>query len=432
MPINRRQFIKRSAGAVSVGLVMPRLFLTDALGQGPIANPNRKIFVVIQQAGGNDGLNTVIPYTNSRYQSLRPTLAFKDAELKDAAGRSTILGNEPFAFHPALAELKELYDAGKVAPVLGVGYPTPNLSHFLSQDIYHTANTVGGAGNGWLGKYADQKLLGQSSLSAVSVGNSLPKSFFADKVVVPSISSFANYTFQTDERNRGDRNNQVNTFHSTNRRDFPSGSFINAIADTGIDAADGASQLQTAVASYSSSVTYPTGNPLASALKMVAQIVTTVAEANVLYVTIGGWDHHSQEIGNAQNPTDKTVGQHDTLLGYVSQGIKAFYDDMAAHGLADNVMIMTWTEFGRRPNENASHGTDHGTANVMFVVGNPVRGGKIYGEQPSLEVAALDSAGNLKFTVDFRAVYATILDKWLGADSKSILGGSFENVGFLG
>jgi uncharacterized protein (DUF1501 family) len=232
MPINRRQFIKRSAGAVSVGLVMPKLFLTDARAQGPIVSPNRKIFVVIQQAGGNDGLNTVIPYTNSRYQSLRPTLAFKEADLKDASGRSTILGNEPFAFHPALGELKELYDAGRVAPVVGVGYPTPNLSHFLSQDIYHTANTSGGAGDGWLGKYADQKLLGQSSLSAVSVGGSLPKSFFADKVVVPSISSFANYTYQTDERNRGDRNNQINTFHSTNRRIFPADSFAKATQES--------------------------------------------------------------------------------------------------------------------------------------------------------------------------------------------------------
>ena len=432
MPINRRQFIKRSAGAVSVGLVMPKLFLSDALAQGPI-NPNRRILVVIQQAGGNDGLNTVIPYTDSRYQSLRPTLAFKEADLKTAQGVSTVLGNAPFGFHPALAEMKELYDAGKVAPILGVGYPSANLSHFLSQDIYHTANIAGGAGDGWLGKYADQKLVGQSSLSAVSVGGgSLPKTFFADKVVVPNISSFANYTYQTDQRNAGDRNNQLNTFHSTNRRDFQADSFLKVIADTGVDGADGAAALQTAIAGYSSPVTYPANNPLAAGLKMTAQIATTISAANLLYVSIGGWDHHSEEIGDNQNPTNKLVGQHNTLLGYVSQGIKAFYDDMAAHGLADNLVIMTWTEFGRRPNENASHGTDHGTANVMFVVGNPVHGGKIYGEQPSLETLALDNAGNMKFTLDFRSVYATILDRWLGADSKSILGGSFENIGFLG
>src|SRR5205823_1818662 len=125
-----------------------------------------------------------------------------------AQGNSTILGNNPFGLNPAMSEMKAMYDAGKVAIVLGVGYPSPNLSHFLSQDIWHTANTNGGVGNGWLGKYADQKLLGQPSLSAVSVGGSLPKTFFADKVVVPNITTFANYNFLTDERFRGDRNNQ--------------------------------------------------------------------------------------------------------------------------------------------------------------------------------------------------------------------------------
>jgi uncharacterized protein (DUF1501 family) len=164
-------------------------------------------------------------------------------------------------------------------------------------------------------------------------------------------------------------------------------------------------------------------------MRMVAQIATTVADANLFYVQLGGFDHHSAEIGSTQAPTDKTVGQHATLLGYVSKSIKAFYDDMAAHGLADNVVLMTWSEFGRRPNENASHGTDHGTASVQMVVGNPIQGG-IYGQQPLL--TDLDSAGNMKFKVDFRAVYATILDKWLGADSKAILGSQFENLGFLG
>jgi uncharacterized protein (DUF1501 family) len=186
--------------------------------------------------------------------------------------------------------------------------------------------------------------------------------------------------------------------------------------------------LRTAVAGYSSTVTYPTGS-LASAMRMVAQIATTVADANLFYVQLGGFDHHSAEIGSNQAPTDKTVGQHAALLGQLSQAIKAFYDDMTAHNLADNVVLMTWSEFGRRPNENASRGTDHGTASVQMIVGNPVHGG-VYGEQPSL--TDLDSAGNMKFKVDFRAVYATILDKWLSADSKAILGNQFENIGFLG
>jgi uncharacterized protein (DUF1501 family) len=440
MAINRRQFIKRGAGAVSVGLVMPRFWM-GSLAQGQeIAATSRRIFVVIQLGGGSDGLNTVIPFTDSRYASLRPTLAFKDTELKDAQGNSTILGSDPFGLNPAMSEMKALYDSGKAAIVLGVGYPNQNLSHFFATDIWSTGNTTG-AGNGWLGRYADQKLLGQSGLSAVNIGGSLPKAFFADKVVVPSISSFASYTFQTDGRFGGDRNNQVNTFNATNHRVFPVSSFSQAIAQAGVEAVDGAAQLQAAVASYNSTVHYPvaTDNPAPSqqviqfsaALKMVAQVVTTIPEANLLYVQLGGFDHHSQEIGtNQDNFTNKLVGAHANLLRAVSLGIKLFYDYMEAHGLADNVIMMTWTEFGRRPNENASHGTDHGTVTPMFVVGNPVIGGRLYGEQPSL--SDLDSAGNLKFKVDFRSVYGEIIDKWLGGDSQSVLGARYDGVGFLG
>ena len=444
MPINRRQFIKRSAGAVTVSLVMPRLWMGgSALGQQP--NPNRRIFVVIQQAGGNDGLNTIVPYTDSNYLSLRPTIGFKESELKDANGASTILGNAPFGFNPAMNELKSLYDAGKVAVVLGVGYPNPNQSHFFSTDIWMTANLTG-AGDGWLGRYADQKLLGQSSLSALSIGGSLPKAFFADKVVVPNIAPangadpFVNYQYQTDQRNAADRNNQLNTFKATNSRTFEADTFINAVARAGFDAEAGSAQLRQAVQTYTAGATYPTNNQpsaqavqFASALKMVAQIVTTIPEANLLYVQIGGWDHHSEEIGTqADNFTDKTKGQHATLLKALSLGINTFLEDMAAHGLADNVVVMTFSEFGRRPNENASHGSDHGTASELLVIGNPVQGGKLYGEQPSL--SDLDNARNVKFKLDFREVYATILSKWLAADAGSILGSQFKdsNVGFLG
>jgi uncharacterized protein (DUF1501 family) len=429
MPVTRRQFIVRGAGLVSVSLVMPKVWLKGARAA---ADPNRRIFVVIQLNGGNDGLNTLVPYTNSRYFSLRPTLSFKDSELKDSQGRSTILGGEPFGLHPALGEIKQMYDAGKVAIVRGVGYPNPNLSHFSSMDIWHTADLKGGAGDGWLGKYADQAVVGRSGLSAVAIGGSLPKSFFADRVVIPNINNFNNYTFQTDNRNAGDRNNQINTFNQTNRRDFPADSFIAAVANTSVDAVAGAAEVQSAVGTYTSSITYPAQNPLAAALRMVAQVVTTIPDANLLYVNMGGFDNHSDQIGNPQNdPANKLVGDHANLLRNFSEGVKAFYDDLAEHGLAGNTVMMQWSEFGRRPNENASHGSDHGTASMMFVIGDPVRGG-LYGEQPSLEATDLDNAGNMKFTVDFRAVYATLLDKWLGVDSKSVLGAQYENVGFLG
>ncbi len=150
----------------------------------------------------------------------------------------------------------------------------------------------------------------------------------------------------------------------------------------------------------------------------------------MLYVTLGGFDHHSDQISHPNNRADKFSGQHAGLLRWFSDAVKTFYDDMAQHGLADNVLMMQWSEFGRRPNENDSFGTDHGTAAPLFVIGNSVRGG-LYGQQPSLAATNLDIAGNMKFTVDFRSVYATVLDKWLGVDSKTVLGTSFENVGFL-
>lgn len=425
MPTSRRQFIKQSIGAVSVSLVLPKIWLSEARAQ----STGRKIFVVIQLGGGNDGLNTLIPYTDSRYAGLRPNLGFKESELKDDQGQSTIISGQ-FGLHPALGEIKGLYDSGKVAIVLGVGYPNPNLSHFLSMDIWHTANTNGGQGEGWLGRYADISLIGKSGLSAVSVGGALPKTFFADKVVIPSITSFAAYDYLTDTKYSGDRANQLATFEKNYARSFPADTALATLDTTGLDAVKGAAQVQAATATYNSPIAYP-NNPLAAGLKMAAQLITTVPEADLLYVQMGGFDNHSAQIATQNGQLNKLAGDHSTLLGYFSESIKAFYDDMAQHGLADNVVMMQWSEFGRRPNENASAGTDHGTSSVLFVIGDPVRGG-LYGQQPSLAATDLDSAGNLKFNVDFRAVYATVLDRWLGADSQAILGAQYENVGFMG
>ncbi|HKV41424.1 MAG TPA: DUF1501 domain-containing protein [Blastocatellia bacterium] len=426
MAINRRQFIKRSLGAVSVGLVLPRLFLEDArAGQIPAAGSSRKIFVVIQLAGGNDGLNTIVPYSDSNYHNLRPRIGFQDSELA-----STMIDGQ-FAFHPSMTSLKTLYDAGRVAIVLGVGYPNPLLSHFTSMDVWHTASPTGGQAEGWLGKYADVALASSSSFNAASVGSVLPKTFFSDKVVIPNISTFANYQFLTDSKYPGDKNNQTATFNTDFSRTFPLGSFAQELTSTGSDAVAGASLIQSSITSYSSSVTYP-NSPIASGLKMLAQIITTVPTADLLYAEMGGFDNHSSQIGTNANPDDRLSGDHATLLQQFSDGVKAFYDDLTAHSLADDVVIMTWSEFGRRVNDNASNGTDHGTASPLFVIGNPVAGGAFYGTQPSLAPTSLDSAGNMKFTVDFRSVYATILDKWLGADSASVLGQPFPDLGFLG
>lgn len=429
MPTTRRQFIKRSAAMVSVGVVMPKLWIREARGHTIGANTNRRILVIIQLAGGNDGLNTVVPYTDSRYYSRRPSLSFKDSELKDKDGRSTIISNE-FGFHPALTEIRDLYLSGRVAVMLGVGYPNPNLSHFLSMDIWHTANLTGLGTEGWLGRYADLALVGTAGLPASSVGGVLPKSLYSNKVVIPSILDFALYDFITDFNYPGDSSNQLNTFQRTAGRSLSTDSINAAINSVGLQAVKGALQVKSAVANYSSSVTYAPDNPLAQGMKMLAQIITTIPEASLLYVSLGGFDHHSDQISHPNNRADKLTGQHAGLLRWFSSAVNTFYDDMAQHGLADNVLMMQWSEFGRRPNENDSFGTDHGTAAPLFVIGNSVRGG-LYGQQPSLAATDLDGAGNMKFTVDFRSVYATVLDRWLGVDSKTVLGASFENIGFI-
>lgn len=431
MPVTRRQFIKRGAGMVTVGIVMPRFWLGEARAEQIAFTPKRKL-VVIQLAGGNDGFNTVVPYADARYFSLRPTLAFRDAELKTGDGVSTIISNQ-FGLHPAMAEIKHLYDEGRVGVVLGVGYPNPNLSHFLSMDIWHTADDNGSGSRGWLGKYADLALIGQPNLTAASIGSlDLPKSFAAGSFVVPNIINFSLYNFIADPNYPGDYNNQINTFNFAASRTMSGGGFIEAVNSTAFESVRGAQQVQSSISSYRSSVTYPSANPLAVALQMVAQLMTTVPEASVLYVQMGGFDNHSDQIGDKQaDRGNKRVGDHATLLRWFSEAIKLFHDDLTEHGLADDVLMLQWSEFGRRPGENASFGTDHGTAAPVFVIGNPVRGG-LYGEQPSLAASELDPAGNVKFKVDFREVYSTILDRWLGADSKAVLGSQYPNVGFLG
>jgi uncharacterized protein (DUF1501 family) len=427
MPTTRRQFIKRGAGLVTVGMVLPRIWLGEARAQAP--DSNRKL-LVIQLAGGNDTFNTLIPYTDARYHALRPVLAFKEPELKDAQGKSMLLSDR-FGLHPAMTRIKDLYDQGKVAIVQGVGYPNPNLSHFLSMDIWHTAELSGLARKGWLGKYADLALVGRPGLPAAAIaGGELPKSFFADTAVVPNIINFQLFNFIADPNYPGDYTNQINTFNAAASRNFGAGTFIDSVNKTAFESVRGAQLVQQSIGGYSSSVEYPAFNPLAVGMKMAAQLFVTMPEASLMYVQLGGFDHHSDQISHAEGQANKFGGQHALLLNWFSEAVALFYRDMAEHGLADNMLMMQWSEFGRRPGENASFGSDHGTVGSMFVIGDPVTGG-LYGDHPSLAAAALDIAGNPRFNVDFREVYATILDRWLGVDSRSVLGTAYQNVGFL-
>ncbi len=432
MPATRRQFIKQSAGAVTASMLIPKFGLTQAFGQSidPSVNRGHKL-VVIQFAGGNDGLSNLIPYTDSRYYQLRPDISLQPSDLKDDTGATTMINSE-LGLHPRLKEIKQLYDAGKVAIILGVDEgPQMSLSHFEG-----TTN-LAGAGlsgtlpkGGWLGRYASQAFVGQPGFYAAGIG-SLPQMFYSpdSSYVIPSISSFAQYTLQTDGRNTRDRNNQITAFTAGNGRTFPAGSFIETVAGTGAHGFADSVTIQTETAKYN-----PLGYPntgLGNFLKMIAQLIVTIPTSALFHCSIGGFDFHQNLVAVVNGQLNKLVNGQAGLLMQFSQAVKAFYDDLDAHGLSQNTLIMTYSEFGRRVQQNGTTGADHGRASAWYVIGGSVHGG-IYGQQPSLAATALDRNGNLVGNIDLRSIYATVLDKWLDHDSKSVLDATYPDLGFLG
>jgi uncharacterized protein (DUF1501 family) len=246
-------------------------------------------------------------------------------------------------------------------------------------------------------------------------------------VVVPNFKDLQTYGFRTDPNNTPARRKTLTAFEAVYRRNGQSGNFFDTVVNTGLSAVEDTKKLEERLGLYTPAATYPANNTLADALKIAAQLAVTSPEITLLYVQMGGFDTHSRQI---DSPASKKAGFHANLLKTFADAVSAFYDDMAGHGLADKTVMLQWSEFGRRVPENGSLGTDHGTAGSMFIIGDPVRGG-LYGQQPSLEATSLEPGENLRFNLDFRSVYATILDRWLSVDSKTILGEQFENVGFL-
>ena len=426
MTTTRRQFIKRSAGAVTVSIFMPQFLRKDARADD--GSGNRKL-VKMFLLGGNDGLNTLVPYTDPRYYELRPVIGLKESDLKDAQGRSMVISDR-LGLHPALAGLKTLFDQGKVAIVAGVGSAKPSLSHFDMMDQLHSGDPTNHKRDGWLGRYLQLQFPGGSAplIPAMSL-----KSFFAPRTFrpaadTPNIGSFVDYGPRADPLYPSEQPDVLGVLESayarSSARQDPSGEFSRVAAG----AIAGVQKIRTIPDSYRSSVLYPAQSPIADALKMVAQAMVAIPEARLFYVEMGGFDTHSRQVADADN---RVAGTHAALLAQFSNAIAAFQADLTEHNLADQVLTMSVSDFGRRVPQNASNGTDHGTAAPMFVVGDTVRGG-IYGEQPSLEAAKLDAAGNMAINVDFRAVYSNVLEKWLNTDPESILDKRFEDLGFLG
>ncbi len=411
-PLGRRGFLTKGMAVVGLGSVLPAAFVQAAFAEGTPAGvaSSRRALVVVQLGGGNDGLNTIIPYTDGAYYDARPRIGVK----QEAA-----LGLDAnVAMHPELAGMKALYDRGQLAVVQGVGYPNPNRSHFRSMEIWHTASMDEYSPDGWLGRLLDATRHEQSAhWRAANIGSELPESLLARHAFVPSIASIQSYGLQTDGAARGQATRRITDWVRLYASQAALGGALALVSETGTEAYRSSLDLGKSAAAYEAKATYP-GNALGTALKTSAQLLTSNLGTGICYVTTGGFDSHAGQAGSQPG-----------LLRGVSESIAAFYADLTARGMENDVLTLVWTEFGRRVRENGSGGTDHGTAGPVFLVGGGVRGG-LYGETPSLR--NLDGGGDLKFNTDFRSVYATILERWFQADSKDVLGARFATLPMLG
>ncbi len=423
-PMDRRSFIGRGLAFVGAGALPAPAFLRAVFDEEsrPLsaistsaAAQKRHVLVVLQLAGGNDGLNTVIPVGNSILRAARPGLVLAmhpEAALPLANG---------LALNPVMTGMKTLYDRGQLGVVLGVGYPNPNRSHFRSMDIWHSASMDEYVSTGWIGRLLDATKHEQYSLwRAANIGKEVAFSLRSNATFVPALGSVPDYVLQTDGRFPDESARRQQNFVQLHRHQSEAmavqaayGGQLAFVSQTGLDAYQSIIDLHTSVRGYVAKSTYP-DTPVAGALKTAAQLITSNLATGVCYVTTGGFDTHSNQ-----------TRLQDALLGNVSDALLAFYDDLTAQGIADQVTTVVWSEFGRRVKENGSGGTDHGTAGPMFVVGGGVRPG-LHGEQPPL--SNTDANGDLKFTTDFRSVYASVIAQRFKIDPADVLGGSFPTL----
>ena len=425
----RRSFLTSGLTLASTAWTIPAFLGSSAdamakmLGAGLSSTPGvdeDRVLVVIQLSGGNDGLNTVIPYGMGEYYKARAGIGVKADQVLKLSGADGV------GLHPRMTALKELFDEGMLSVVQGVGYPNPNRSHFKSMDIWHTADTDA-TGDGWLGRYYDSECCGFGKGEsgqvekadtptldpAISIGRNAPLALQGRGSKPVAFESAELFRWSGEDIHEALRE----PYHDLNRRgsvDGSEGGNTNAdfLMRTALDAQISSEKIRKAVA-QKPLVGYP-GNELGRQLQMVGSMIRAGLKTRVYYVTLGGFDTHSGQ-GGAQ-------GRHGNLLANFADSLKAFYKDLKAQNNDGRVLTMTFSEFGRRVGQNASQGTDHGTAAPMFLTGPMVTPG-VLNPHPSL--SDLDQ-GDLKYTVDFRQVYASVLEKWLTADARQILGSKFD------
>jgi len=369
------------------------------------------VLVVLQLSGGNDILNTLVPYTNPLYYDNRPNVRIPEDQVLPI--------NDTLGFNPNMAPLKALYDAGKVAVIQGVGYPTPNRSHFRSMDIWHTCEPEKMADEGWLGRaIRDLDLNKENVLTGVNFGRGLPKALAAPGVPVASVGSLESYGVLTTIELEEQRTQALDIFARMYSPSMGTGPVMEYLSQTGMDAMNGADILATATAKYSSTVEYG-GSSMSQYMRNIAQVHCADLGTRILYTTApyNSFDTHATQ-----------MSAHAGLCTNLSQSVGDFFDDLKEHNATENVVLLLFTEFGRRVHDNGS-GTDHGAGGAAFVIGDAIKGG-LYGEYPSLAEEKLMD-GDLHFNNDFRGLYATLLEDWLGLDSKPIVNGSFEKFDFI-
>ena len=418
--MTRREFIRKGLTMVTVGMTAPSFLTRTALAMNnpwDVAQvtskpgiPDDRILVVVQLGGGNDGLNTLIPIGNDAYYRARPNLAVPQKDI--------IRLNDGIGLHPNLSGLKNLYDQGAVAIVQGVGYPNPSRSHFKSMEIWHTADPEGRVVRyGWVGRYFDSKCpVCEQPTVGVNVGPSMPLAMVAETGVGVSLETPEAFQWMPTMGGLGEREEQE-LFRLLNAPapGVNEPGTVDFLRHTAMNAFVSTAQVRGAVAGYKGSVEYA-NTRFAYSMRLIAQMIAGKLPTKVYYAHMTGFDTHAAQ-----------RGAHENLLTQFAGGVASFYRDLEAQGNADRVVVLAFSEFGRRVAENGSGGTDHGTAAPMFLFGKSLKGG-LYGNQPSLTDL---TDGDLKHAVDFRSVYATVLDRWLGADPAKILGHSFERMGFI-
>ena len=396
--MERRKFLKQNVLASSLFFVPSFVKAFENAIKGSLGF---KKLVIVQLSGGNDGLNTIIPYTNDIYYKSRPNIAI--------AKNDCIKINDEFGINKNLASLKHLYDKGYLSVINNVGYPNPIRSHFRSTDIWHTASDSNQYLNtGWLGRYID--VYGKKPYSGIELDDSLSLIMKGDVlkgIATKNPTSLYNNTKTPYFKKVLDSQRDVHLSEHN----------LGYLYKTMIEAKSSAKYIFETSKTYNSALTYP-NNPFGKQLKTTAQFINSRVESKVFYVSMGGFDTHV----NQEKKQNK-------LLQTYSEAMDVFVKDLEQKDTFKDTLILTFSEFGRRVKQNAASGTDHGAANNVFIIGKNLKKQGFYNEAPNL--IDLDKNGDIKYTVDFRSIYATILDKWLEVDDATILNKSYSKLGFI-